>query len=733
MDGRQILDGMNDDVVFGIRNGQAPWQQRVPTGMLRLGPSLTSVAGDAEGLAWLQLSCLENRFGYHNGAWSEKAFADHDRVDLEPDVRFFSTLDMSLHVDGGESVMSGRPVVVYNNDHEMSGLKGERFIAWPNPDRSLTAHILEELTARGGAEWNDPCEMRAGIYDLVAEREAGFSRDFSFGCEKAQASAICHNIISQRICCLFGHGWDADEARSVDPDAVAKAVRNDPFWLARVCLEAGIRQDRMLQPDTCSQTCGGIRDCRAACEDFLGSLRQEEKRQYLAVPFADNAEVKAKGGRFDRIAKAWYVPAGRDINDFARWDRPSEPSPEAEFADAMRHHGLLVEGEAIMDGQPHRVMLEGQRPGAGPAGSYTGYLDGRPAGHFINFRDGDGKAVKWVASGHRVDPQLRSVMAKEIEAKREARARETAAKQNAAARGAAARWNAASPVRDAEDHPYLAAKGVGGYAVRVDRHSGHLLVPLRDEAAMIASLQSIGRNPQDRGFDKRFTADGRKQGRFHLIHRHGLPQGIFGFNDPYDVEGGLRQLGMAAHVIFIAEGYATAASVHEATGRPVVVAFDAHNLKPVAELFRREIVRDRPFIFLADDDRNLKVNVGVGQAVEAAKAVGGAHVVVPRFDAEGLDAGLTDFNDLHRHAGIEAASRQLHAALAPVLRDFRVRRMGTDADEVRVYQSEDMAPKLTPKWERIMAGKLGKADMAEAETARPGTTRPGMTGPGRTR
>ena len=69
--------------------------------------------------------------------------------------------------------------------------------------------------------------------------------------------------------------------------------------------------------------------------------------------------------------------------------------------------------------------------------------------------------------------------------KREARRRGLAAKQDAAAREALARWNAASPAREAEDHPYLAAKGVGGYAVRVDRHSGHLLVPLRDETAAI--------------------------------------------------------------------------------------------------------------------------------------------------------------------------------------------------------------------------------------------------------
>ena len=36
--------------------------------------------------------------------------------------------------------------------------------------------------------------------------------------------------------------------------------------------------------------------------------------------------------------------------------------------------------------------------------------------------------------------------------------------------------------------------------------------------------------------------------------------------------------------MLIAEGYATAASVHEAMGRPVVVAFDAHNLNIAAQL-----------------------------------------------------------------------------------------------------------------------------------------------------
>ena len=101
---------------------------------------------------------------------------------------------------------------------------------------------------------------------------------------------------------------------------------------------------------------------------------------------------------------------------------------------------------------------------------------------------------------------------------------------------------------------------------------------------------------------------------------------------------------------------------------------DAHNLKPVAEHFRTDI-RDRPIIFIADDDRSLKVNVGVEKAMDAARAIGGAHVVY-LVDAEGLAAGLTDFNDLHQHAGIEAVSRGA-CRLGPIFRNFRVRQMGT--------------------------------------------------------
>jgi phage/plasmid primase-like uncharacterized protein len=76
----------------------------------------------------------------------------------------------------------------------------------------------------------------------------------------------------------------------------------------------------------------------------------------------------------------------------------------------------------------------------------------------------------------------------------------------------------------------------------------------------------------------------------------------------------------------IAEGYATAASIHEATGNPVAVAFSANNLQPVAHALMQRLVTGKlngcggAITIAADHDEN-----GTGQkyAIEAAQAVGG--------------------------------------------------------------------------------------------------------------
>jgi putative DNA primase/helicase len=97
--------------------------------------------------------------------------------------------------------------------------------------------------------------------------------------------------------------------------------------------------------------------------------------------------------------------------------------------------------------------------------------------------------------------------------------------------------------------------------------------------------------------NKRFLSGGRKRGCYFGI---GQPQGK----------------------ICIAEGYATAASIHEATGYAVAVAFDAGNLRLVAEAIRQKFPGIE-IILCADNDINTPGNPGLTHAREAAAAVGG--------------------------------------------------------------------------------------------------------------
>ena len=100
----------------------------------------------------------------------------------------------------------------------------------------------------------------------------------------------------------------------------------------------------------------------------------------------------------------------------------------------------------------------------------------------------------------------------------------------------------------------------------------------------------------------------------------------------------------SAPVTLIAEGYATAATLHEETGLPAVVAFSANNLLPVAKALRKAY-RAARFLVCADDDYLTDGNPGQAAASAAALAVSGAWIA-PVFPGDRGGEKLTDFNDL---------------------------------------------------------------------------------------
>ncbi|MBV7458781.1 MULTISPECIES: DUF927 domain-containing protein [unclassified Acidovorax] len=221
-----------------------------------------------------------------------------------------------------------------------------------------------------------------------------------------------------------------------------------------------------------------------------------------------------------------------------------------------------------------------------------------------------------------------------IERQQAEQARQQAA-HAAAALEATAQWDAAS---DTGASPYLARKGVQAHGVRF-APDGCVLVPLRDAAGALWNLQRIAPERPADGTDKLFLKGGRKSGLWHWC---GDPAG--------------------AAVLLIAEGFATSASLHQATGRPVAVAFDAGNLAHVAKALRQQH-RAALLVLCGDDDRATEARTGTNtgrvKAEAAARAVRGLAVF-----PEGLPDGGSDFNDMHQAQGLQAVGACVETAIA---------------------------------------------------------------------
>ncbi|MEA4837161.1 MAG: toprim domain-containing protein [Rhodospirillaceae bacterium] len=336
------------------------------------------------------------------------------------------------------------------------------------------------------------------------------------------------------------------------------------------------------------------------------------------------------------------APKGVDPAPFARWagdpaqaSAPVEMSPEREFAQALKDHGLALEGPPIMDGKWHEVPVQGDRKKM--SGSYRAFLDGRPAGTITNYK-ADGP-VKWVATGAALDEATRAQIQAEAAQVRAAREAERAKVAEAAAKKAYGVWENLHRAATPENCPYLAEKGVKGHGVKVDK-DGHLVVPARDADGKLWTIQIVHED------GKRYIKESQKAGSFHVIEPSG--------------RGSLAATGNGP--IVIAEGYATAATIHEATGMPAVVAFDSGNLKPVAEAIRAANP-EREIIIVADNDHaNIHGNVGMKKGEEAAQAVGGV-MVAPKLTVEEKEKGLTDFNDLAQKRGNAALRNSFRMAL----------------------------------------------------------------------
>ena len=290
-------------------------------------------------------------------------------------------------------------------------------------------------------------------------------------------------------------------------------------------------------------------------------------------------------------------------------------------------------GKIIADGTIHRFDVDAD---GDKKGWYVAHFTEEMS--YASYGDwSEGQTYKWHSLKYTdVTPaQSKKLNSAMLEAQKKCK-EERALEQSEAAKKCKELWNAVADAPD--DHPYLKKKGVKPYGIKLHQSNNNLIIPVLSSAE-ISSLQSIKESGK-----KSFFPNGKVSGGYHLI-------------------------GDVGPLVLMCEGYATGASLYEATGIPTVVAFNAGNLPKVAKELKKEYP-DANFIICADNDKWTPGNPGRTKATEAAEVLSGI-VAYPKFKQPEIDkhGKLTDWNDYHQIYGLNAVLKSLKPKIKKVQRN----------------------------------------------------------------
>jgi putative DNA primase/helicase len=247
----------------------------------------------------------------------------------------------------------------------------------------------------------------------------------------------------------------------------------------------------------------------------------------------------------------------------------------------------------------------------------------------------------------------------------------------------------------------------------LSRFHGALVVPMLDKQGRRRGLQ--------------FILSRQKHG--DLISKQGRdkeywPRGMLKTGLHYVIGGGMHGIGL------VAEGFATAASLAEASNLPVAVAFDAGNVGTVGEQIWLGSKKRIKLLYAADDDwlqhcivckkptpvavaacrhcgqAHGKGNAGVDKARLAAEATAGAWLA-PVFSTErsAERKGPTDFNDLRCLEGEQIVAAQVAGKLEAI--EWRLPPSagggsgpirGAGEKQLAMLSPEEVAGRFSPVW-----------------------------------
>lgn len=378
-------------------------------------------------------------------------------------------------------------------------------------------------------------------------------------------------------------------------------------------------------------------------------------RHYITIPFDDMNEARVSAGaQWDRTAKAWYVGKDSDLSLIAKWDTPppkaeNQITPLDEFAAFCKKEGLVIDGDPIMDGAWHRVPLEGDNA-PNKAGSYKGYLEGKPNGMVQTTKYRTSRITKWVSTGVILNANDQAAYQElwannkaELAVARAEKGMDVTATHEEAARTANEILEN-SPNAYPHTCPYLREKEIEAYNVG-QLENGTLLIPAHDSKGKLLSVQFVTDE------SKTFLQDTKTEGSFHTID--------YGYgNGP----------------VIITEDYVTAATIYDATRRSTITAFEPNNLEPVvASLKSRNpdleilIAVNNPYSILPEDRFDLEKRESYSPWFEKALAVAklfDGKVIPAHHTEEQMEKGASTFNDMLRESGQTAVKEQVEFIIA---------------------------------------------------------------------
>ncbi|WP_289019572.1 DUF3987 domain-containing protein [Desulfobacter postgatei] len=342
------------------------------------------------------------------------------------------------------------------------------------------------------------------------------------------------------------------------------------------------------------------------------------------------------------------------------------------FRDDVSRFGLTPPA-TIEPGMLFRCKAEGKKTGFPGWGILHMNPDGSGGG-CIGLWGGQKQNVFYGNGGGRIGhndltPEAREAFQKQMD---EARARlqaEIQNKQKKAAGMARRIWEKSKPADPG--HPYLKNKGILDHGAR---QAGQvLIVPLHSVDGGLFSLQRIF---SDGG--KRYHPGGQVKGCYFLI------------GDP-----------AKSDIIYICEGFATGASIHEATGQAVMLAFTANNLDAVTGIAKKRHPEKQIIIASDNDIETAERRPDLGnpgrKAAEAAAASHGVGLSICPMDS--------DFNDLHKAHGLDAVREALKKTRKVTLPGSEPVPLPDELTPVMAFDFELLPVRLRP-WVEDIANRM---------------------------